>query len=300
MEKENGMNNKRGCSTEKLATTIIYCDVPSGITAWICEFFCLSLRNSRRITSGRTRRPWRRLATAHFSLKNLLKSPDISKCRSLVSSWVKWQNEGCLRRLGDSSASCRGLDLQAVGGRSDELVFRPRRDLVDSRLTCAEPRLCPPSGFSETYCSPFLLISIFPPISWLCFASFPPTVHGFTSQAPWTLDDNSDHSLWSPGCDLRLIEGREIWVTTLVIAVCLLSAQGRVTRCALLPVWQHLQAFFAAHADGKAAWTGTGNEMAVTLTCILVFFSQSKWEKLDVSLALLTCFSLYSSSLNRW
>lgn len=101
MEKENGMNNERACSTGKLATTIIYCDVPSGITAWICEFLCLSLRNSRRITSGRTRRLWRRLATAHFSLKSLLKSPDISKCRSSVSSWVKWQNEGCLRRLGD-------------------------------------------------------------------------------------------------------------------------------------------------------------------------------------------------------
>lgn len=116
MEKENGMNNERACSIGKLATTIIYCDVPSGITAWISEFLCLSLRNSRRITSGRTRRPWRRLATAHFSLKSLLKSPDISKCRSSVSSWVKWQNEGCLRRLGDSSANCRGLDLQAVGG----------------------------------------------------------------------------------------------------------------------------------------------------------------------------------------
>lgn len=38
-------------------------------------------------------------------------------------------------------------------------------------------------------------------------ASFSPAVQGFTSQAPWTLYDNGDHSLWSPGCDLRRIEG---------------------------------------------------------------------------------------------
>lgn len=92
--------------------------------------------------------------------------------------------------------------------------------------------LCKATSLSARLCFTNLLPAFsadfhFSPISWLCISSFfpPCTVSLLRPLERCTL---TVITLWSPGCHLCRIEGREIWILTLVIAACLLSAQGKV------------------------------------------------------------------------